>query len=241
MSELWVWAGALEKSGSLVLSPDEARHISARRLRVGDALVVFDGRGRWAEARLESVEKRAAVIEVGRTTFVPKPKASPILASAIPKGDRLGTMLQMLSQLGLGVWQPLLLEDSAVRKLDPKAARLHRILVESAKVARRSWCLEVRAPLSLEVVLANASADSKICFGDREGEPSGFDSEVGLMLIGPEAGFSDSERSLLAEAGARARSFGSHNLRIETAAVAAATGFNLAAKVELRGAREPGR
>ncbi|MFP6655652.1 MAG: RsmE family RNA methyltransferase [Myxococcota bacterium] len=228
MSELWVFAEAFEASNPLVLSSDETRHLSARRLRVGDALVVFDGR--WAEARLESIAKRGAVIDVGSINDEPRPPVSPMLASAIPKGDRLGTMLQMLTQLGLGIWQPLLLEDSAVRKLDPKAARLQRILIESAKLARRPWCLEVRSPETLEVVLAKMSQEAQICFGDREGDSSGIDSKVGLIVIGPEAGLSDSERRLLGEVSAQATSFGAHNLRIETAAVAAATAFNLAAR-----------
>lgn len=230
MSELWVWVEELATSGPVVLSQDEARHVATRRLRVGDSLVVFDGCGRRAKARLESLEKRSASIDVGPIVEEPRPTSRPVLASAIPKGDRLGMMLQMLTQLGASVWHPLLLDDSAVRKLDPKAARLNRILIESAKVARRAWRLEVKEPLALDALLEEQAADVAICFGDREGDLSGLGSTVGLVVIGPEAGFSVSERGVLDRAGARAVSFGAHNLRIETAAVAAATALNLASK-----------
>jgi 16S rRNA (uracil1498-N3)-methyltransferase len=228
VSDLWVWLEALETPGPVVLPRDEASHVATRRLRVGDSLVVFDGRGRSAQARLESVEKRSTLIDVGPIALEQRPVPGPVLASAIPKGDRLGTMLQMLTQLGVAVWQPLLLEDSAVRKFDSTAARLCRILIESAKVARRAWRLDVLEPLSLHALLEQQAAEVEICFGDREGDSSGLASTTGLVAIGPEAGFSDRERKALDRAGARATSFGAHNLRIETAAVAAATAFNLA-------------
>ena len=52
----------IEAEGPIVLSPEESRHVSARRLRVGDALVAFDGRGKLGKARLESASKREAVV-----------------------------------------------------------------------------------------------------------------------------------------------------------------------------------
>lgn len=228
MSEPWVWLEELSSSGSITLMPDEARHVAARRLRVGDSLVVFDGQGHRAVARIESLGKNSTVVAVDSIEEVARPGSGFVLASAIPKGDRLSTMLQMLSQLGLESWQPLVLEDSAVRKLDPKSQRLVRILLESCKVAKRPWLLDVREPCSLEEALSGRPSGSPIYFGDREGEASGFEASAGLVLIGPEAGFSESERKLLRDVDAQARSFGTHNLRIETAAVAAAVALHFA-------------
>jgi 16S rRNA (uracil1498-N3)-methyltransferase len=228
VSELWSWVEELDEAGPVRLTPDEARHVAARRLRVGDSLVVFDGRGHTAEGRIESIGKNSTVIIAESISETARPESRFVLASAIPKGDRLSTMLQMLTQLGLDAWQPLVLEDSVVRKLDPKAARLVRILTESCKVSRRPWLLEVRQPCSLEAVLSGRPSGAEIVFGDQAGESIGFDGPAGLTLIGPEAGFSESERRVLIGVGARPRSFGAHNLRIETAAVAAAVALHLA-------------
>ncbi len=227
MSFLWVFVETLVASGLCELGPDEARHVHARRLRIGDSLIAFDGQGRHAVARLESLGKRSAGIDLGPIQEETPPARGLTIASAIPKGDRLGTMLQMLTQLGLEVWQPLVLEESVVRKIDPDAARLRRILIESCKVARRPWRLEVRKPLSLDTLLANEPAGAQIAFGDLEGEASVLPPEIALVLVGPEAGFSEPERKTLDRAEARAVSFGPHNMRIETAAVAAATAFNV--------------
>ena len=228
MSELWAYAEELAAPGGLVLSAEEARHVATRRLRVGDALVLFDGRGRVAGARLASIEKRATRVEIDEIHEVPRPASGFVLASAIPKGDRLSTMLQMLSQLGVETWQPLCLADSSVRTLDPTALRLQRIVIESCKVARRAWALEVRAPTDLTGALASAAGP--IFLGDREGAGEPLDPGASLLLIGPEAGFNAAERARILEAKGQARSFAPHNLRIETAAIAGAVAHCLARK-----------
>lgn len=222
MSEFWAYADLLPDEGPLALSPEESRHVSARRLRVGDALVAFDGRGKLGKARLESASKREAVVCVEEIREQPRGDAGFILASAIPKGDRLSSMLPMLSQLGLQTWQPLVLEESVAMRLDPSAPRLRRILIESAKVARRPWLLAVEVPCSLADAIARHGERGPIRFGDREGAPAGRSGDAGLMAIGPEAGFSAAEHALLRSSGAEAICLAPYNLRIETAAVAAA-------------------
>lgn len=226
---LWVHVealGSMRASGDRVsLSGDEARHVAARRLRVGDRLVVFDGAGRTAEARIEAFGRRAVELELDAIVLSPAPANDWLLATAIPKGERLAVLLPMLTQLAVGAWQPLVLDESAVRDLDVASARLRRILVESAKLARRPWLLEVRPPCSLEALLearAGSSPVGGLDFGDREGEGLGVPADSAVFAIGPEAGFTARELARLRAAGGRPRSLGPHNLRIETAAVAAA-------------------
>ena len=226
MSEFWAHVPELTESGLITLSAEEARHVATRRLRVGDAFVVFDGRGRRATAQLESIARREVVARIGPIEELGREDQGFVLASAIPKGDRLSTLLQMLTQLGVETWQPLVLEDSAMRKLDPGSTRVQRILVESAKLARRAWLMEVRAPIGLDALLA--SAPGPIAFGEREGETGALPAEVAVLVIGPEAGFSEAELRRLRAAGARPHAFSPHNLRIETAAIAGAVARQLA-------------
>ena len=246
VSSLWVFVPDLSEAGVYVLAADEARHVMARRLRVGDGLVLFDGAGRTAAARVEAIKKKAVEVVADSVQVAPLhatlpapspsrsssvvPAAGCVLATAIPKGDRLSTMLQMLTQLGVTHWQPLILQDSAVRALDPEAKRLRRILVESAKVARRPWLLTIARPRDLRAVLdeyADSDAGS-IYFGDREGRADGLAPGARLVLIGPEAGFSEAERDLIQSKGALPCAFSPHNLRVEVAAVGAAVALNLA-------------
>lgn len=232
MSYLWVFIESLAATGIVTLSRDESRHVAARRLRPADSVVAFDGVGHTAMARIESIGKRAVELRIDAIELVPAPADRFVLATAIPKGERLAGMLPMLVQLGVPIWQPLVLEDSAVRDLDIASARMQRVLVESAKVARRPWLLEVREPIGLDALLAEAESARAVCYGDREGEAVGVAGDAAWIAIGPEAGFSADELRRLRAAGARACSLGPHNMRIETAAVSA-----VAARFVARGVR----
>jgi 16S rRNA (uracil1498-N3)-methyltransferase len=222
VSQLWVWVESFGEAGTVALSADESRHVAARRLRSGDPLIAFDGRGRTATAVVESLGRRGVELRIERVELSPLPDDRWILATAIPKADRLATMLPMLTQLGVPIWQPLVLEDSAVRDLEVASPRMRRILVESAKLARRPWLLEARAACSLDALLAAAGPAPAIAYGDREGEQTGVVADTAIVAIGPEAGFTPDELRRLRSAGARGCSLGPHNLRIETAAAAAA-------------------
>lgn len=226
MSVLWVHvdslAGALDAGDVVPISGEEMRHVAARRLRVGDSLVAFDGAGRTADARIEAIGRRAVELRIEAVRETPRPEAAWVLATAIPKGERLATMLPMLTQLAVVVWQPLVLEESVVRELDVDSPRLRRILVESAKLARRPWLLEIRRPCSLAELLARSTGGGGIEFGDREGDRRGVSAGAALFVIGPEAGLGADEIGRLRAAGGRACSLGPCNMRIETAAVAAA-------------------
>ena len=48
------------------LSPEEAAHARARRLRPGDRVVLFDGSGREAEALLTRLDRGGAEVAVER-------------------------------------------------------------------------------------------------------------------------------------------------------------------------------
>ncbi|MEZ4333412.1 MAG: RsmE family RNA methyltransferase [Myxococcota bacterium] len=222
MSELWVFVESFERAERIVLSGDEGRHVAARRLRPGDPLVAFDGAGHTGLARIESADRRGVAIRVETLEEVTPPADVWRLATAIPKGERLAILLPMLTQLAVPVWQPLVLEDSAVRSLDVESARMRRILVESAKLARRPWLLEVRPPCDLATLLGAVGRAERVCFGDRAGERTGVPSDAATVVIGPEAGFSAAELAALRQVGATAVTLGPHNMRIETAAVAAA-------------------
>jgi len=228
VSALWAWLETLDAAGVHALPADEARHVAARRLRPGDPLVVFDGQGRLGRAEIETITRRSVELRVIEIEERDPPASGLVVASAIPKGERLSTMLQMSTQLGTSAWQPLVLAESVVRKLDVESARMRRILVEACKVARRSHLLEVHPPRSLEQALASEADAGPLYFGDREAHEIGIDPGPARIFIGPEAGFTEFERECLRDHGARPRALAPHNLRIEVAVVAAAAAHHAA-------------
>ncbi len=79
----------------IALPPDESRHLTrVLRLRAGDRVIVFDGRGRQAEARVETTGKTVAV-RIGRPVpAVPEPLVAVTLAQAVLKGDAMDQVVR---------------------------------------------------------------------------------------------------------------------------------------------------
>ncbi len=85
-------------TATLELSGEEVTHIiGARRLRVGDELVLINGRGEMAHCALEETNKKlkSVKLRISLVAEVDPPDKEIILACALPKGDRLSTMLDM--------------------------------------------------------------------------------------------------------------------------------------------------
>jgi 16S rRNA (uracil1498-N3)-methyltransferase len=147
----------------------------------------------------------------------------------LPKGDRLDRMLDQLTQLGVSVFRPLLCEHAQRKPETIRIDKLDRIVEESMKQCRRAWRLEIGDPIQLEDALGNpdamvADASGEVWDACRDGAPNR------VLIVGPEGGWSNSERELFVETGVRVRRFGIFVMRIEAAA-AAASAFAMCASV----------
>ena len=208
------------------LSADEARHISAQRLRVGDAVSLFDGRGISARARLAGFTERGRQVQLAieqRREF-PAPQIELALYCALPKGDRLHTLLDMGTQLGMTRFTPLLCERSVVQPGETWSARAERVCIEACKQSRRYWLPALQRPMSLHDALADANTRApSLWFAHPGGRPmSAVDANGSAVaiFIGPEGGFTEEEAAAAQRASASVVDLGPRLLRIETAAVA---------------------
>jgi len=222
----WIHVEALPDPGQTVaLDPDEARHAGrAHRLTTGAEVVLTDGRGTTARAELVlggRREARARVLECTRHA----PESPAIhLASALPKGDRLATLLSMTTQLGIASFTPLVCARSVVTPSDNAPARWERILRESAKQSQRPHVPRIESPRTPDDVVAAAHGASVWLmdpaashgFVETGSHPAGH-----MIVIGPEGGFTADEARVLERAGARPVRLGCGVLRVETACVAA--------------------
>jgi 16S rRNA (uracil1498-N3)-methyltransferase len=223
--------------GTLAIEGEQARHaVRVRRMNPGEPVILMDGAGRTAEAAVEGSDKNGPEnswrLLVRITTVLEHPPLAPaihVLCPA-PKGDLLETMIDQLSQIGAASWRPL---DSDRSEREPRAGKIDRLLRiahESAKQCGRPWFLEIGEPVAFDnalrlpgAVLADAAGVSPTrVFTDAE--PGQWDRGI-HVLVGPEGGFSDDERSKARHAGLATVALGPHVLRIGTAAVVAASGF----------------
>jgi len=196
-----------------VLSAGDEHHLArVLRLRPGDPLTLSDGRGSWRPARFGSPPAPdGPIVEV--------PEATPpiTIAFALVKGERPEWIVQKLTELGTDEIRPFVAERSVVRWTEEKrtrAAERWRVVAREASMqSRRCRLPTVHAPCRF----ADVAALDGAALADRDGGPVGLDHPV--LLIGPEGGWSDTERDL----GLPTVRLGPQVLRAETAALAAAT------------------
>lgn len=220
--------------GPLRLVGDEARHcVQVTRHRAGDVVVVFDGAGRKAEARIEAAEKHEVRLTLLKEWQVPKPARPLTLLQAVTKGDTFEWILEKAVELGVRRIVPVLAERSVVRLEAREAERKHdkwrRLVLEACKQCGQAWLPELAPPCPLAAALAQKEA---ACLGLVASLQSGArplrdllrgkeETLCAAVAIGPEGDFSGAEHLRLEQAGWLPWSLGGLVLRSETAAISA--------------------
>jgi 16S rRNA (uracil1498-N3)-methyltransferase len=198
------------------------------RLKRGDRLVVFNGRGTERDATVEALQRRGATLALAA---VRAPLAeSPLdltLVQALPKSDAMDLIVQKATELGVRTLVPVYAEFSVVR-LD--ADRSERRVEHWRKIAR-SACEQcgrhtpprIEPALDLEAAL-EALPEAKRLALDPSAEVSlGAQAppKSGLVVaVGPEGGFAAADWRRLDAARFERVALGRRVLRAETAALA---------------------
>jgi 16S rRNA (uracil1498-N3)-methyltransferase len=203
---------------------DEARHlVRVMRCRVGDEVVAFDGRGTSWRARVASIGRDEAVLDLGAAVVEAATRDAPLtLAVALPKGDRQKWLVEKLTELGVPRLVPLVTTRGVAEATPAAVERLGRSVIEACKQCGRDTLMAIVEPRTVAEVVAAHRAMGGIVVADRGGAPlAGCDRPV-VALVGPEGGFTAEELVAVEAAGGRRVSLGPHVLRIETAAIALA-------------------
>jgi 16S rRNA (uracil1498-N3)-methyltransferase len=181
------------------------------RLRDGQAITATDGAGAWRTGVFVGDHLEPD----GEINGEPEPEPPLTLATALPKGERAEWLVQKSTEIGIDRIVLVDAERSVVRWNGDRAGRhltrLRRIATEAALQSRRVWLPVIEGPVPATAVLPTAAA----------AEPGGRAVAVGdtTIAVGPEGGWSDAESKLAAGH----VSLGPHVLRVETAALVAAT------------------
>ena len=230
-------AGDLAAGASCVLDGAEGHHATVvRRVRVGEQVVLTDGRGTALDADVTSVGRGDAVCLVRVTRSVPQSPLWVTVVQAIPKGDRGELAVELLTEVGVDEIVPWQAERCVSRwrgeKVDRGRAKWDAVAREAAKQSRRAWWPLV-SPVANGAAVAEliGAADAAWVLHEAATEPlttllaTGAQPEFGrvVLVVGPEGGVSDTELDVFEGAGAAAVRLGPSVLRTSTAGVVAAT------------------
>ena len=209
-----------------VTEPIRHRLRKVLRLRAGATLKVADGIGRWRQCRWDG----RALVADGELQANTSPGPPLTIAVGLLKGPRWQILLEKVTETGADRVVPLVLEHCVVQpradKRERQVQRWQTIVDEAFEQCGRSRVPAVLAPIDLMQLCTTLKgalwfADERAERGDRF-EPA---PEPVTIAIGPEGGWSESERQRLAQAGARSLWLGPSVLRAETAAIVATALF----------------
>jgi 16S rRNA (uracil1498-N3)-methyltransferase len=206
------------------LDVNEAHHLRVRRAEAGEVVGVRDGVGLVGSGSLARAGDGWAVA-IERAESTPRP-AQTVLAVGAGDRDRFALVVEKASELGITAVVPVETARTAGVATKLRAAHLDKVrrqTLEALKQTGAAWATAVDDPVSLDRFLETSGADSR-WLADAGGDPppARLGSVAVTVLVGPEGGFTDSERDAIIAAGFRPTKLGAHTLRFETAAIAAA-------------------
>lgn len=198
---------------------------SVMRVAPGDAVILLDDiSGEWA-AMVSGVAKRAVTVTLVEHLRPREAVPDLWLCIAPIKRPHFELVIEKATELGVGCIVPVLTRRCVVDKVNSE--RMRTTATEAAEQCARTALPETADMVPLAKLLADWPEDRALFFADElggEAASPAFAAHTGsaAILIGPEGGFDDAERTRIrALRQARPVSLGPRILRAETAAIAA--------------------
>jgi len=230
----------LAAEADLDLPPGAARHAQVRRVQPGDTLLLFDGQGADWPAQVLAVGRSLVQVRVGQPVAVARELPLQVqLAVGMPANERMDTLVEKATELGMAALQPLECERSVLRLAGERAqrkqahwqavaeaaceqcgrARLPRV---AAVQTLAQWLAGLPAPAT---DTADAAAPLRLLLSPGEDSASVQASVPAhckgvLALSGPEGGLSAAEEAAALRAGFLRVGLGPRVLRADTAPLA---------------------
>lgn len=217
---------------TVVLTGENARHAKVLRLKVGEPVLLCDGKGtEWVCTVAEAGEQ--PVLQVGECRLSQTEAACRVsVYMAMPKADKLEHVIQKATELG--AWEIVTFPTARCvskpeeKSLSKKLERWQKIALSAAEQSGRGRIPEVLALNSFEAALKRANeAALGLLFYENEHALT-LKAALGKrpwasvsLMTGPEGGFEPWEVDQAQKAGLRICTLGPRILRCETAPLCA--------------------
>ena len=220
---------SLAPEAAVLPTLDQSRYLTqVMRLKLGDSLLVFNGRdGEW-RCVIAEILKKGVVLRTGEQVRAQAMGPDVDLLIAVVKKSALEFAVEKATELGARRVGLVVTQRTQVQHV--RMDRLDAIAIEAAEQTGRLDVPMIDEPVKLTDLLDGFEAGRRLMFCDETGGAPvmGALADAGTgpwaILIGPEGGFSPEERERLrALPFTTAVSLGPRILRADTAAVAALT------------------
>lgn len=224
---------SLPTADTAILEGSEGRHAATvQRLRVGEELLLADGRGGTAAAVVTAVGKGVLDVRITSRGYTDAPAHRLVVVQGLAKGERGELAVQAMTEVGVDEIVPWTAARSVTQWRGDRGVRAREKWVatvrEATKQARRAWLPVVAGTpdeATSQVAGRIAGAAAAYVLHEQAEErlvtaelPDG--GEI-VLVVGPEGGVAPAELAAFVEAGAQTVRLGPSVLRTSTAGVAA--------------------
>ncbi len=223
MADHFFYAADLS-SAVVALDVEESTHcIRTLRHRIGDNIVLTDGKGSEAKAVIVTADPKACVVQIVGSVSSPASGVPHLhLAIAPTKNvDRMEWLVEKAVEIGVYAVTFVCCDRSERTRLNMD--RLHRIAVAALKQSQTLWLPLVEMTTFDEFMekYKGQEADKYIAWCDndntRQFSEEQFEHEETIVLVGPEGDFSPREVEMARRLGYAEVKLGNRRLRTETA------------------------
>ena len=224
---------SLPTGGTFTLDGPEGHHAATvQRLRVGETLLLADGRGGLVEGVVVAVGRGSLDVEVGAARHVAPPDPRITVVQGIAKGDRGELAVQAMTEVGVDEIVPWAAARSVTRWRGERGERAGQrwvaIAREAAKQARQPWVPVIAGSpdeSTAQVARRLAAASAAYVLHEEATTPLSTvelpDQGEIVLVVGPEGGIAPEELAAFQAGGGQPVRLGPTVLRTSTAGVAA--------------------
>ena len=223
------------KDKNFTIENEQFHYLSnVRRFSVGDEINIFDGLGNSYKARIDNIDKKSihGTIISSKTLVLPNKKIS--LYTAIPKGERFDWLIEKASEIGISKIVPVIYIRSVVKELsENKTERYKKISISASSQSWRADIMSIEQPVKFNETVEKISAQKdtlNILPWESEEDKNilnvlneNKDIKNINIFIGPEGGFDKTEIDIALKNDFKTVTLGKNILRVETAAIVAAS------------------
>lgn len=210
------------------ITREQANHIKARRLYDGDEVCLIDGKGKWQKGFLTQQKTLLDLKEAGHS---PKPEIRTCLAFGWSRPQTMDWIIEKAVELGVTDIMPLLTEyvgtQPTVDQIQKRTERFQSLASSALCQCEGHYLPTLHAPKSLNQWLQEPTEFTWILLDPTGDTPQKLpEGHIGV-LVGPEGGWSERERSSMLLKAQFVWSLSDRILRVETASIAGMALMNL--------------
>lgn len=225
--------GSLRAGSTCLLPEDSAHHaLHVLRVRTGEDIVLFNGRGGEYPSRIAAIERLKVMVDI--LSHDPVERESPLrvtLVQGVSAGEKMDFTIRKAVELGVAEIRPVLAAASVARPKGERAAarqgHWQRVAIAACEQCGRNRIPPVH-PLIDASQFRDETSSVKVLLSPRSElrfSALKFTSDI-TFAAGPEAGFNADEEAAFLRAGFVPVKLGPRVLRTETAALAALAALN---------------